>query len=126
MTIKEIEQNIVNGDGKWAPKDDFVFTQEEGDETIHVKCARENEVGSGFLMSHGNGDFGQFHIMGGFSLKDINKHNNFCQMLIDILDVPVSIGSVVSKEVKVTDQKILGMVEAYEKLLLGREMTLGK
>lgn len=132
MKLEELKKKITDGNGKWIVKDGFEFRSENEDGTIHVKCDTENEFGGGFLMASKNGDFTQFYIISSIEIKDINKHLNFCQTLIDILGIgnEVKIGSVVTKEVEVEvikevyNPKSEGMIEAYEKLLLGRKVTL--
>lgn len=130
MNIQKIKENIVLGNGKWEPKEGFIFTKEDNDETIWVKCERENEKGSGFLMKHSNGEFKEFYIQNSLAIKDINKGIRFVQMLNNILEIGISIETVVDREVKievekiVIDEKTKGMIEAYEKLLLNRKVTL--
>ncbi len=129
MNIENLKKNIVLGNGKWEPKEDFIFTQED-DGTIYAKCNRENEIGIAFLMTHSGGNFMDFYIQSGCSIKDINKNIRFTKMLNDILEIGVSIESVTEKEVKVEVEKIVidekskGTIEAYEKLLIGRKVTL--
>lgn len=130
MNIEKLKENIVLGNGKWEPKEGFIFTQEEGDGTVWVKCERENEKGSGFLMPHSKGDLKDFYIQTGLSIKEINKNIRFVQMLNNILEIGIQIESVTEKEVKVEVEKIVidekskGVIEAYEKLLIGRKVTL--
>lgn len=130
MNLETIKEKIILGKGKWEPKEGFIFSIEADDETIWVKCERENEKGTGFLMKHSGEDFNNFYIQTSLPIKDINKNIRFVKMLNDILEIGIQIESVTEKEIKVevekivVDEKTKGMVEAYEKLLLGRKVIL--
>lgn len=128
MNIKQLQQKIKEGEGKWEPKSGLEFIQESEDDTIHCHCRRENEVGSAFLMKHSFSNF-NWHISSSFGILETKKQINFYQLLIDTLELEVKIG-VIEKEVKVEVEKIVadkeqeGFIKAYEKILLGRKITL--
>lgn len=132
MNLQELKQKIVDGNGEWEPESGFKFKMEKEDSTIHVSCDRPNERGSGFLMEYNNGDFGQFYVQQGFNLRDTGKYIRFCHMLKNILEIEnIEIsGGIIEKKIevevekKIVDEKQQGMIDAYEKILLGRKVTL--
>lgn len=128
MNTELLKQKIEEGNGKWVAREGLEFKQDKDDGTIHCHCKRENEVGTAFLMNHNFDDF-NWYMSNSFNIKEVQKSINFFQLLINVLELDVRIG-VVEKEVKVEVEKIVkddkqsGMIEAYEKLLLGKRITL--
>ena len=107
------------------------FTQEKDDETIHIKST-ENSM-SGFIL--GSGDLNDFIFSNGFSLFDKESMANFINFAKDLsyflevkLDIPGA--EVIERFIKVKDEtaeaKLDGKVEAYEKLLIGRTVSIGE
>lgn len=129
MNLEELKQKIEEGNGTYEPIDGLTFKQESKDDTIYIKCKREEEEGDAFIMNGGE-DFKSIYLSSSQYIIGINKFIRFVRLLSHALDFDIKIETVVEKEVKVEVEKIVieektqGMIEAYEKILFGRKVTL--
>ena len=107
------------------------FTQEKDDETIHIKST-ENSM-AGFIL--GSSDLNDFYFANGFSIFDKESMENFINFAKDLsnfLEVKLEIpgAETIERFIKIKDEtteaKLDGKVEAYEKLLIGRTVTIGE
>jgi len=130
MDKQILTDRIKKEDGVYI-ENNLKFTQEDGDGTIHIRST-ENSM-SGFIL--GSGDLNDFHFSNGFSLFDKESMANFINFAKDLsyflevkLDIPGA--EVIERFIKVKDEtaeaKLDGKVEAYEKLLIGRTVSIGE
>lgn len=128
MTRLELEKLIEENSGKWTSDQGIEFTQED-DRTIHAESGGMN----GFIIHNNPPE--DFHFSIGFRVFDEDKMSEFIQFVKDLATVfgitPKFPGmDSFEKVVKVTDnaaeERLSGKIEAYEKLLIGRDLTISK
>lgn len=130
MTHKELVEKIKVGNGKWVEKG-FEFTinltSDNNDGTIHV----ERDGFKAFLLTYHSNDMGEFHISTAKDLKDVNELVRFLMDLNQVVGAGVVFANQVDREVvKEIDPhhdeflKAQGQIEVYEKIVLGRPVSL--
>lgn len=133
MNKKYLVEQIQNGGGVWESYG-FKFTQEKEDGTIHVKWSvADGAIFSAFLMNHvGNDNLDQFYLTTNVDIADFNALIVAVKVLAKKLEVSVNFdgAKIIEREVVVSDNsardKLMGKVEAYESMLHGRQVTVGK
>lgn len=129
MTRQELIDKIEGSiDRKWQPEEDIVFTVEGKDKTIWAK-------GFGFAvfqMEHGGDNMGDFHLSSCKEIKDFNDlilfikkvsaHVGYDLKIDGYTSTPVE-QVVVDKTDKIKESLLAGKVEAYENILIGRDIT---
>ena len=130
MTKQEVVQKINENNGSWIAPHQIVFTQEKGDKTIHAKSA---DGMSGFLIGIKN-DWKEFHVTSSFYFFEGERMGEFIRFrknLGEILGIPFEIPGAekIETTVKIKDEKsegiLMGKVEAYEKIITDRPITIG-
>ena len=130
MDKQILNDRIKKEDGVYI-ENNLKFTQEDGDGTIHIRST-ENSM-SGFIL--GSSDLNDFYFANGFSIFDKESMENFINFAKDLsnfLEVKLEIpgAETIERFIKIKDEtteaKLDGKVEAYEKLLIGRTVTIGE
>ena len=130
MDKQILTDRIKKEDGVYI-ENKLKFTQKDEDETIHINST-ENSM-SGFIL--GISDLNDFYFANGFNLFDKENMKNFINFAKDLsnflevkLEIPgaETIDRVVKIKDETTEAKLDGKVEAYEKLLIGRTVSIGE
>lgn len=154
MTKDFLVEKLKEGDGVWDAGDGFVFTQDQGkaNETIHLAwndpSKRIERTCQAFLLS--TAENMDWYINTSMDLSEINDLIYFYKVVSMKVDFPININSVqivekidpieekavsdnAEKEPKektiditVNEVKLGGMVDAYEKILFGTNISITK
>jgi len=128
MTRQTILANIEAGDGKWEPEKGLVFSKDHT--SIDVKWNSPTSIFGAFLMDSAGDDMGNFHFSSAGDFKDINGLIDFVKKVSRHTDYVLEIDNAKIVERPVTDARteanLAGKVEAYEKILINRDITVGK
>lgn len=132
MKREEILKKIRQEGGAWKPLDGVTLRDrsKEGNDTdgVMAEVVVDDDTVIFWLMGHLNAGF-EFYVQGFQGLNKSAAVFNASQILAEAIDysMPDSTLKVITKEVKVTanitENKLSGMVEAYEKILIGREFS---
>jgi len=136
-TRVELMEKIKENDGYWIPKENLLFTVEQEASGTEFPKALVNDRRSFNLWSHLD-TVDEFILSGNDYIKDAGSVyedflviSNFFGIEQKEIHIPERVVEVekikeveVIKEVKIKDERELGMIEAYENILLARKITL--
>lgn len=128
MNRQEVEEKITQGDGQWITEN-LVFTQDD-DGTIHAKWLDSSRKGQGFIVGKTNPPT-DFHFTTSGGAKDFDDMVAFGKAVASVLGFRIALKeaseyTIVQKVPDPEMPRVQGMVEAYEKILLGRDITASK
>ena len=131
MTREIILANINAWDGKWEPEKGLVFSASGNSAVaIDVKWDSPAITYHAFLMEHAGDDMGAFHFSTAGDFKDFNGLITFVKKVSQYVEYVLEIDNAKIVERPVTDARVeanlAGKVEAYEKILINRDITVGK
>ena len=132
MKREEILKKIRQEGGEWKPLDGVTLRDRSKDgndiDGVMAEVVVDDDTVIFWLMGHLSDGF-EFYVQGFQGLNKSAAVFNASQILAEAIDysMPDSTLKVITKGVKVTDNttenKLSGMVEAYEKILIGREFS---
>ena len=131
MTRQDIISNIEAGDGKWKPEKDLVFSIDSSSSgVIDVEWDSPTIKFKAFLMKHAGDDMGAFHFCTAGDFNDLNGLIEFVKKVSRHVEYVLEIDNAKIVERPVRDARaeanLAGKVEAYEKILINRDITVGK
>jgi len=128
MTRQDIIANIEAGDGKWEPEKGLIFSTDR--DLIAVKWNSPTTIFGAFLMEHSEDNMGELHLSSAGDFKDLNGLIEFVKKVSRYVEYVLEIDNakIVERPVRdvMAEANLAGKVEAYEKILINRDITVGK
>jgi hypothetical protein len=127
LTRDDLLKRVKENGGEWEPEPGMIFKTDKSDETVHVRD--EKTKMSAFFMKHMGEDMAKFYISSSFNLEDLGNAIEFSRKLAKHVGFNLEVKGAetieVVKEIKneKEEARLGGMVQAYEKILIGREIT---
>lgn len=130
LTKQELINHIQNSvNQSWEPEAGLKFTMQE-DETVYVDWSGKNVNFRAFIMKHNGDAMGEFYLANAGNLRDTNDLILFIKKIAKHVGYELKIDEAQIVEKPVIDNKeesrLTGKVEAYEKILINRELTISK
>lgn len=130
LTREQIKTNIEAGSGKWEPEKDFIFRMDDSDNTLHIDWITDVQKYQAFLVNSRGEDMGSIYLASMGELKNINYIIKFVKKISEYVGYDLNIDEAKTVQMPVRDKgeesRLAGKVEAYENLLLNREINISK
>ena len=128
-TREQLSQLIEDNNGEWEPEKGFIFRQDKEYGTMHIDWTSRVYTFQAFLMN-AKEDMGGIHLCSVGDLENINYFIKFIKKIAEYTEYELKIDEAKTVQMPVSDKakesKLAGKVEAYENLLINREINISK